>query len=120
MCRRDQAQIAFVVLPDSVLAITISPETRTRILRTSRVRVRELVRQLHEAVPDSRPDSAARAAALLCQELQIEAILDELPSRVTRITILPDDALHKFPFAALPVRGGFLIEHFAVSIGFLS
>jgi len=119
MCRRDQAQIAFVVLPDSVLAITISlGRLRYRILHTSRVRVRELVRQWHEAVPESRPDSAARAAALLCQELQIEAILNELPPRVTRIAILPDDALHGFPFAALPVRGGFLIEHFAVSIGF--
>lgn len=118
-CPRDQAQIAFVVLPDSVMAITISlGRLRYRVLRTSRVRLRELVRQWHEAVPESRPDNAASAAALLAQELQIEAILDELPSRVTRIAILPDDALHGFPFAALPLRGGFLIEHFAVSIGF--
>ncbi len=118
-CGRDQAQIAFVVLPDSVLAISIClGRMRYRVLQTSRVGIRELVRQWHEAVPESRPDHAAGAAARLCRELQLESLLDELPSRVRRIMILPDDALHGFPFAALPVRGGYFIERFALSIGF--
>jgi CHAT domain-containing protein len=116
---RDQAALIFVVLPDSVLVITEAfGRLRHRVVRTARARIRELVRMWHEAIPENRPDQALLAARLLARELQLDAALSELPRRVQRLAILPDDVLHGFSFAAIKIGDQHLIERFALSIAF--
>ncbi|WP_263376501.1 CHAT domain-containing protein [Granulicella aggregans] len=115
----DRATLAFIVLPDSVLIVTVSfGRLRSWVVRTARLRLRELVRRWHETVAESRPDEAAQIARHLAQELQLESVLAEVSPRVKRISILPDDVLHGFPFATLKVDGEYLIERFALTIGF--
>jgi CHAT domain-containing protein len=37
---------------------------------------------------------------------------------VRELTVVPDDCLHGFPFAALPLEGGYLVERYAVSLAY--
>jgi CHAT domain-containing protein len=114
-----EAALIFLVLPDSVLILTlIWGRLRFRIVRTPRLRLRELVRAWHETIGASRPDESNRLASLLGRELDLHEVLEELPSRVNRLVIVPDDALHGFPFAAIRVQNRYLLERFAISIAF--
>jgi CHAT domain-containing protein len=72
----------------------------------------------HQTVPQSRPDEASRLANTLTRELEVERLLGNLPERVRRLTVIPDDALHGFPFSVLKIEGRFLFERFCVSVGF--
>jgi tetratricopeptide (TPR) repeat protein len=56
----------------------------------------------------------------LAEALQIPAILNSLPTRIRALTIVPDDSLHGFPFAAITYKERFLIEHYALSLAFES
>jgi CHAT domain-containing protein len=62
--------------------------------------------RLQAAVPmflglfHERDGREAAAAAVLYREL-LGTALDALPGRVTRLVVVPDDALHRVPFAAL-------------------
>jgi CHAT domain-containing protein len=88
-----------------------------RVGPVARRRVRELVARWHAGVrTGNAPDSAA-AADELAAGLLLPDLLDRLPRRVRALTVVPDDALHGFPFAAIRPRGRFLVEDYAVSVG---
>ncbi len=127
---RDRATVAYLVFPDRVF---FSTSTRGRLdcrtLRLTRVGARSLVRAWHEEAAawfaaDANDDvgqcaadaRAARVAGAVGRRIGLAAVLRTLPTRVTRLTIVPDDALHGVPFAALPHRSGHLIDRFAVSV----
>lgn len=91
---------------------------RFLVTKCTRVRVRQLVANWHQMVPQSRPDQASRLANTLTKELEVERLLGNLPERVRNLTIIPDDALHGFPFSVLKVRGRYLSERSCLSVGF--
>jgi hypothetical protein len=120
-----RATISFLVLPDRVLiarsgwlsmGFGVSPVTRTR--------VREVVGRWHLAVSGlgeegtDPAEGALRSVADLAVEIQFGATLAALPRRVGGLSVVPDDALHGFPFPAALVDGRPLIERFALTIGF--
>jgi CHAT domain-containing protein len=56
----------------------------------------------------------------LAQILEIPQLLKNLPKHVRALTIVPDDILHGFPFAAIRYKGKYLIRHYALSIAYES
>jgi len=119
LCSPRRASIVFLSLPDSVFVARLSwMSVEFKVAHTSRQRVRELVRQWHESVSLSRPDVARQVSRVLSDELGISTMLSNLPHRVRALTVLPDDALHGFPFAALEHQGKYLPERFALSVGY--
>jgi tetratricopeptide (TPR) repeat protein len=130
---RREATIAFFVLPDRILVVLqrrgrlsfgISPVTRLA-LRES-VRHWHLSLGLYEGTRDLTLASAPQAgraglaeiAGKLSAQILLPEILSSLPSRIARIRIIPDDALHGFPFAALQLGEKYLVERYAISIGY--
>ena len=116
---RRRATLSFLVLPDRVflsragwmdLDFAVSPMTRLRL--------RELVKEWHEQIEEAHPDRLEQTAGKLASGLELPRALATLPSRVRGLTVVPDDALHGFPFAALPINGRPLVEDFAVSLAF--
>jgi CHAT domain-containing protein len=62
-------------------------------------------------------------ANTLAEMLAIPKLLEGLPKRIRALTIVPDDILHGFPFAAIVYKGKYLIEHiehYALSIAYES
>ena len=92
------------------LDFAVSPMTRLRL--------RELVKEWHEQIEEAHPDRLEQTAGKLASGLELPRALATLPSRVRGLTVVPDDALHGFPFAALPINGRPLVEDFAVSLAF--
>jgi CHAT domain-containing protein/tetratricopeptide (TPR) repeat protein len=80
-----------------LLAVTRDGVTVHRL--PGRVEVRRAVR-LFEGLIERRDGSEAGPAAHLYQKLLAPA-LAELPPEVDRLILVPDDALHRLPFAAL-------------------
>lgn len=137
---RDRATLSFLVLPDRVLVARagwlsmdfgLSPLTR--------LQVRDLVRAWHEEQrratlpdplfggepaegatdqPSSPVDVGHQISRRLAQGLQIPALLGQLPPRVRALTVVPDDSLHGFPFAAISYGGRYLAEQYALTVGF--
>jgi tetratricopeptide (TPR) repeat protein len=136
--KRRRVTIAFLVLPDRVVAICAHGlRMDLGVSATTRIKLRELIRSWHLLASDSlvseaslQPDDIPakdRPEAMLGQlterlaaTLQLPLILSRLPDRVRGITILPDDVLHGFPFAAVMHEGKPLIERFSLSFGFES
>ncbi len=52
--------------------------------------------------------------------LQLPATLDSLPRATRELTLVPDDSLHGFPFAAVTHQGRYLIEQYALSFAYSS
>ena len=52
--------------------------------------------------------------------LQIDSLLEKLPKRIKKLTIIADDILHGFPFSTLIYRGKYLIENYAISLAYES
>ncbi len=135
---RDDLTLSFLVLPDRIFIVGsgwlafdfgVSPMTRMQL--------RDLVsswhrhyawsfsktRHLHTAGRITAKDRAAGELAKqiprqLVEALQLTDFLNNLPSRIRKISIIPDDSLHGFPFAVLPYGDEFLIERFAIRIAF--
>jgi CHAT domain-containing protein len=113
------ALISFVVLPDAVLAITmVWGKLQYKVSSTTRLWLRQRVREWHESIPESRPDEAQRLASKIAEHIGISEVLGQLPAGISSLTVLPDDVLHGFPFVTIPYGEGYLIERFSLSIGF--
>jgi len=116
-----RATLAFLVLPDRVLVTRWSwMSFDFNVLRVPRLQVRELVRSWHEAALGVSPSAIMRVAQKIDEQLRVNEILQALPSRVRSLTVVPDDSLHGFPFAALPWQSGYLVDRFAISISYQS
>lgn len=122
---RCRATIAFLVLPDRTLMVYarrfafdfgVSPITR--------LQVRDFVRRWHELARGDANlsfdpwDEQKAVTEHLANQLQIPAVLQKLPRRIRALTIVPDDSLHGFPFAAIFYQGQYLIERYALSRAF--
>lgn len=110
----DEAVLSFQVAPwrdvsgdfaggSWLFAITRDRVTVHRL--PGRVEVRNAVESFEGAVtggddPAARSARVARYGAVLHDDLLADA-LAELPERIDRLILLPDDALHRLPFAAL-------------------
>ena len=112
---RDEARLTFSVLPDRVVAIVRSRGlVRVRVLDVSRIALRESVRRWHERLLEPRGGQASPADPL---SAKLASLAAELPAAVRHLRIRPDDALHGYPFAALPLDGAFCAERFTITLG---
>jgi len=104
----DEALLSFQVAPwkdlagdfgggSWLLAITRDRVTVHRL--PGRVEIRRAVR-LFDGLVERRDGAEAGPAAHLYRQL-LEPALAELPPEVDRLILIPDDALHRLPFAAL-------------------
>jgi CHAT domain-containing protein len=59
------------------------------------------------------PCTRARTDAL---SRSLAAVFEDLPEAVSELRLRPDDALHGFPFAAMPVKGAPAIEKYTIGI----
>ncbi len=78
---------------------TSSRPTNEQIEREARQEVRKITQDLTAA-------------------LHLPGLLDSLPKRISGLTIVPDDILHGFPFAATLYNGEYLINRFSLSIAY--
>jgi CHAT domain-containing protein len=147
--KRGHATISFLVLPEGVLIFRSSRfKLDFSVSPATRIAVRAHVREWHEIIAKitqgkgrdlgSRPqretvqsdDSATeisdlsaqarRVAERLSTLLQLPAALDDLPRSTRTLTLVLDDCLHGFPFAAISDRGSFLIERYALAFAYRS
>jgi CHAT domain-containing protein len=128
------ALVTFLVLPDRVFVATAggfrvrcelgyvdrSGRDSGQILRvyTDRRRVRQLVALCHEAVQRQDTEGFDAASDRLAAELRLAPLLSRFPRWVRRLRIVADDALHGFPFAALRVSRGYLLERFGLVMSY--
>ncbi len=73
----------------------------------------EPIRRFVALVDGGLPDSAAGARL---GELLLAQAAAELPAVVTRLVLLPDDALHHVPFAALRIGGRYVAERYTIEL----
>jgi hypothetical protein len=105
----DEALHSFQIAPDgalfsdfgggSWLLVSTRDGTRALRLRRDRVSLRPAV-ALFDGLFENRDGAEIRPAVGLYRDL-LEDALGLLPAAVRRLIIVPDDALHQFPFAAL-------------------
>jgi CHAT domain len=140
---RDRMTFSFLVLPDRVLVVRtgwlsldyrLSPILRKAVRQTVSdwhhlmYRIENPRQLLFKGQPPGGPKlsldeankKASALAATLADDLQLPALLEGLPKRIEALTIIPDDSLHGFPFAAIVHEGKFLIYRYALSIAFES
>jgi tetratricopeptide (TPR) repeat protein len=130
-----RATFSFLVLPDQVFVVrhwrfwldfSVVPVTRLEL--------RNLVTQWYtpsssshterslspnpEPDPDLAPvESREVITQTLAEKLNLSSLL-RLPRYIRRLTIVPDDVLHIFPFAVFPYQEKYLIEAFALSLAY--
>ncbi len=124
----DTAVFAFLTLPDRLFLITQTTfAVDIHELPLPRVRLREEVRALHQALGNvarhKPPQSASavvapdplRLAERLASSLGLPEQIRNLPSRIRRLRIVADDVLHGVPFAALVVDGEPLLTRYSLT-----
>lgn len=95
-------------------------DRRSRNLRASPSGEKPREERFIEGKPDPIQARLNAVAQRFASALQMPALLRDLPDRVRGLTIVPDDSLHGFPFAAMVHEGKYLIERFALSVAFES
>jgi hypothetical protein len=110
----DEALLSFQIAPDSALysdfgggswlLVSTHDGTRALRLRRDRVALRPAV-ALFDGLFEHRDGAEIRPGVGLYRDL-LEEALGGLPAAVRRLIIVPDDALHLFPFAALRRTAG--------------
>ena len=87
---------------------------------------RELMRHLIPAAlvgggpPGDNKREIEKISSELAEALSLPTVLKALPRWIQALTIVPDDSLHGFPFAAVRYQGRYLVERFAISSAFES
>ena len=131
---KDHLDIHFLILPNLAFIIISGFKIfNYKIVELTRLSIREDIKRLHELMQESNDTrgAGARAKMITPKELkkEIEEItikvddsiglskmISELPVRIKRISFIPDDVFHGFPFSILPYKNKYLIESFAISI----
>jgi hypothetical protein len=116
----DRAVLSFLVLPETVFACrACRGRLEALACPLPRQRLRDLVARWIESVSGrAEPARADDLADELACGLRLPDLLAGLPPEVRRLTVVPDDSLHGFPFAALRHRGRYLTEDYALSVAF--
>lgn len=130
----NRLEIHFLILPDRALVIYSGfMYLKYSVLPINRIEIRELVQSIHKSILsfnktrgaglkpkreniESLSKKIKASMRQIASMLQLPDFLDTLPTRIKRLSIIPDDALHGLPFVLIPHKGKFLIETFAVSI----
>lgn len=132
---RNRMTFSFLALPDKVLIFRTGWLSLDYYIGlTTRIELRELVQRWHEitaeirgrnlkpqdqSIPRGDTIKEAKAAAMnLANSLGLPALFKSLPGRIRALTIVPDDSLHGFPFAAIFYDDKYLIERYALSLAF--
>lgn len=134
---KDRITISFLILPDRIFIVRSGRFLFDfRVIPTTRLAVRNLVRHWYERIkgingsrdislfPDDDYDAVMTSIENVGQDitnklaeiLEIPSLLEDLPKHIKSLTIVPDDILHGFPFAAILHQGKYLIEHYALCI----
>jgi CHAT domain-containing protein len=71
-----------------------------------------------QTTPAALEAEARKVAEELTAYLQLPTLLEQLPSRVRGLTLIPHDSLLGFPFAAVTYQGSYLIERFNLNVAF--
>jgi CHAT domain-containing protein len=109
--------LAFLVLPNRVLIIRLGwMSLDFAVAAMTRYQLRDLVRQWHEQVVNANVRQASRTCEELVNHLGLADLLKTLPRWVRALTIVPDDVLHGFPFAAIRFGKRYLVERFAFTL----
>ena len=112
---RRAAGLQFLVLPDCTFVARLRRWSMDSVeLPLTRLRLRDLVARLHQALADGDRDGANARLAELAAELHLDALVGGLPQGTERLFLIADDVLHGVPFAALPLQVGQLGERFAL------
>ena len=144
---KDRVTLSFLILPDRVLVVKtgrflfdfrVIPTTRLEVrnqvqnwykliksLRCNRDinNYRDMIVNLEEEYEEEVADVTnvgQEVAKNLAEMLAIPKLLEGLPKHIRALTIVPDDILHGFPFAAIVYKGKYLIENYAISIAYES
>lgn len=142
---RGRAVMAFLVLPDrTVLVRLVGRRVDFSVVPLSRLALRDLVARWHANVRRLQPvatpvrdlgeppaldgvlpgapaephSAASEAAEALAAALHLPEAFAGLPDGTVSVTILPDDVLNGFPFAAVRWDGAWACERYALSVGF--
>lgn len=136
-----RATVSFLVMPDRVLVASAGwLFLNFEVMHTPRLAVRDEVQNWYLLVgvggvsrnfklPDNfkapgapgktlDPAAGRELVARLSEALGLTSLLRALPRRVKALTVIPDDALHGFPFAAASYDGKHLIESYALTFDF--
>jgi len=117
---RGQNTISFLVLPDRTLIARAGwLSIDFALIGVTRLQLRELTSNYHQALKNDRRASASRVLKAISEALQLPALLARIPARTSSLTFVPDDILHGIPFAAIPVSSKiskYLVEDFAVTV----
>lgn len=138
---KDRVTLTFLILPDRVLVVITGRFLFDfRVIPTTRLAVRNLVQRWYQTIEgvsgsrdmnlsdDSEYETHTTSVTQVGQEitnnlgeiLQLPEILKRIPKHVKSLTIVADDILHGFPFAAITYKDKYLIEHYALSIAYES
>lgn len=119
-----EATLAFLVLPDSTVGICRRWLSLTFWVSPSgRYEVRRRIGHWHRLIPQSNREERDAVMRSLAETLKLDDLASSLSRYVRRLRILPDDALHGLPFAAVELPGSgrrreFWGDRFSLSIGF--
>lgn len=134
---RRRITLSFLVLPDRILVVRsgrllldfwLVPTTRLAL----RTQVQQWYRHAKQIqprrsigdVPEDEEIEFSEHITTLSEQvaelLNLPAILETLPKQTQALTIVPDDILHGFPFAAIRYQEQYLIERFALCINYES
>lgn len=138
---KHRVSISFLILPDRVLVVITGQFLFDfYVIPTTRLAVRNFIQRWYKTIEgingsrdinindDSDYTRQMKSVKQVGQEitdnladiLQLPKILKRLPKHVRALTIVPDDILHGFPFAAITYKDKYLIEHYALSITYES
>lgn len=136
---RHRLTLSFLVLPDRVLIIRSGwLLLNFCVVPVTRLMLRNVVQRWYGNINgfsgsrdlSSTPEVSNYDTKMINLERENEELtsslsnLLEIPKllkvsrRITSLTIVPDDILHGFPFAAIPYRNRYLVEHYAISIAY--
>ncbi|MEO5996595.1 MAG: CHAT domain-containing protein [Chitinophagaceae bacterium] len=123
--------LSFLVLPDrTVVVYRRKFYIGFSTINLNRFELRKWVEQWHlysaqdlDAIDISSPERRERLGILsttIARGIGLLDILENTPSHVTQLTIVPDDALCGFPFSSILYKNEYLVQRMAISIKFTS
>jgi CHAT domain-containing protein len=136
---KDRITLMFLILPDRILVIKSGLFLFDfNVIPTTRIKVRNCVKQWYDCIQgfDGYRDIGVgnnlnysqkmMAVSQVGQDvtenladiLYLPNILQQLPKRIRALTIIPDDILHGFPFAAITYKNKYLIQTYAISTAY--
>lgn len=101
--RGGQATTAIVITRGGAFAVSVAPVDS----------MRNDISRFLAVIQSGRPDSAS---ASRIGEAILGKVMRRLPPAITDLVLVPEDALHRLPFAALIVGGHRVVERFAVHV----